>query len=457
MEFIMGNEVRRGKTKTLYASNQEGVVIVKNRDNITAHDNPDHTRQLPGKGAWATTTTCNVFELYRTAGVPVAYIERISDARFAARHVTMLPIESVVRYFWMGSGLDRYPHIPKTNPPQRTNGLVHEMFLKTSDGSVRTFFGDDIFLDLQASQGEEDPLMVPIEGGSKVDLYHAHRPIEGAKRIATISSRTVFGDRYAEYFDEIEKLSKWAFRILAGAFKNLGWRLVDIKFEFGIGKQGQVFLADVVDNDSWRLRTEDWKEVSKQAYRAKMKAGDEDLSSVAANYELVAEMSKRLRIPRQAIVIWQGSDTDTPAVAEQLAKMIEVPPCIDRVQVIMSGHRLTRSVLAQLRQVETDYPEGAVIIAAVGLSNGLGPILSAHTHLPVINLPLTPEDIGSSTRLPGGVPASTVLRISNAVQQALQILAISNPVAYATVSELAEADTGELLPDSVRMGWPRPQ
>jgi len=88
----------------------------------------------------------------------------------------------------------------------------------------------------------------------------------------------------------------------------------------------------------------------------------------------------------------------------------------------------------KLEELQRDYPDGGVIIAVVGMSNGLGPVLSSHTSWPVIGVPVTaekcPNDAWSSLNLPSQNPMATVLSDKNAVLLALNILAQKNPAAY---------------------------
>jgi phosphoribosylaminoimidazole carboxylase / phosphoribosylaminoimidazole-succinocarboxamide synthase len=86
-----------------------------------------------------------------------------------------------------------------------------------------------------------------------------------------------------------------------------------------------------------------------------------------------------------------------------------------------------------------EFPEGGVLLALVGRSNGLGPVDAAHTFWPVISVPVTykefPEDVWSSLRMPSKVPMATILpdneKMGNAVDYALRILAQKNPAVYA--------------------------
>jgi len=436
MDYAIGVELARGKTKAVYETDQEGAVVLENLSNITANDDPSVTRQFEAKAIAATTTTCRVFELLKAAGVPVAYIEQVSPTSFAAYHCRMLPLEAVARRYAVGSWLKRHPEMAETDTPHRFARLVTELFLKTTGGHCVLSDSEYHDLHLDPSKGEEDPLLVKGEDGW--GLLHAKMPAwqEGAA-LGSIDAALLQYDT-----EEIYKLLRRVFLVLEGAWAMLGWRLVDIKIEVGITADGRLVVADVIDNDSWRLRDPDWREMSKQVYRDQLAQDAVDLNEVSWRYRRVASLTRWFRIPRQAIVLWLGSPNDETIVMDGLKRAERMPAGVEMVKAVLSGHRQTHSVLQALPIIESAYPDGGVIIACVGLSNGLGPTVSAHTHWPVVNLPLTPEDTSSSLRLPSRVPATTALKLENAAQQALQILAPKNPAAYAAVRELAEADVG---------------
>ena len=107
--------------------------ILRNTSAITANDDPSRTKQLEGKARWATATTCYAFELLRKAGLPVAYIKKLSPTAFLAKKCRMILLECVVRRLAVGSYLKRFPNI---EPPHRFHRLVMEFFLKTTGGKM---------------------------------------------------------------------------------------------------------------------------------------------------------------------------------------------------------------------------------------------------------------------------------------------------------------------------------
>ena len=435
-----------GKTKEVWWTDSEGVMILENLPNITANDDPNDTRQFDAKAIAATTTTCHVFELLRAAGVPVAYIEQMSSTSFASRYCDMLPFEAVGRRYAVGGYLKRHPEMTETNPPYRFPQLVTELFLKTTGGHCMLSDGENHDLGLDPALGQEDPLL--HKGDVDWLLYHSKKPPWSPDaNLGTLDFSLLLYDDIVE----VDKLLRKTFMVLEGAWATLGWRLVDAKIEVGETADGSIVVADVIDNDSWRLRDGKWQEMSKQVFRDQLASGLVDLDDISQLYQEVADLTAQFRVPEQCILLWLSSKSDNGAVSKALEKTVSMPAGVALELITLSGHRQTQSVLDAIPIVEKEYPDGGVIIDCVGLSNGLGPIISTHTHWPVINLPLTPdEDWMSSMRLPGKVPATTALRLENAIHHGLQVLAQKNPAAYALVRNLAEADMG--LPPGILFG-----
>ena len=104
-----------------------------------------------------------------------------------------------------------------------------------------------------------------------------------------------------------------------------GGTLVDLKVEFGFDTRGRLLLADVIDNDSWRV-IEDGSYIDKQVYR-----DGGALDDVAAKYRRVAEITDHFQLPRQRIILWRGSETDKtdPFVAAlgELKDLMTVVTC----------------------------------------------------------------------------------------------------------------------------------
>ncbi|MEK9151316.1 MAG: phosphoribosylaminoimidazolesuccinocarboxamide synthase [Patescibacteria group bacterium] len=430
MEYRKGARLSEGKTKIVWkVKDRAEKVIIENKNDITAFDDPSFTKQFKTKAAYATMVTCRVFELLEKAGVPVAYEQQIADNQFVASNCSMIPLEVVARRFAVGSFLKRHPELVTDEGivPKRFHGVAVEFFLKTTKGKLVNHKGETVLSGLDPKKGEEDPLIVnPFEKDWR--LFHPKKPNweETADLGRTLKTSKILPSRSSEMMREMEVLMRKTFLVLEGAWNTLGYRLIDMKIEFGVDKKGKLMVADVIDNDSWRLRDAKWQELSKEAFRQ-----GEKLDEVEKKYGFVADLAQRFILPQQAIVLWRGSDSDDfpdmSFLGSSQGIVVE--------EVTLSGHKSTQKCLKKLGDIMTRFPEGGVIIACVGMSNGLGPILAARTGWPVIGVPMTaekfPEDVWSSLRVPSQVPMATVLSGKNAVLLACNILAQKNPVAYA--------------------------
>lgn len=271
-----GRIISEGKTKRIREHPfNPTLVIVESKDDITAGDGAKHDL-MTGKGRFSTETTSNVFRLLKSAELPIAFIKRIGENTFVASHCRMLPYEVVVRREAHGSYLKRHPDFPKGYTFSQT---IVEFFLKTKE---RRWKNNTLPVD--------DPLMkVDIETGT-IDLYEPGKPFPQKPFLKLAKSDVYSTHREHARFSHMAGISQEAFSILEGAWGLLGRCLIDFKVEFGIDANNKLLLADVIDNDSWRL-TENGKHLDKQVYR-----NGGELSEVSARYARVAELSKLLSL-----------------------------------------------------------------------------------------------------------------------------------------------------------------
>jgi phosphoribosylaminoimidazole carboxylase/phosphoribosylaminoimidazole-succinocarboxamide synthase len=409
----LGALVIEGKTKKVYKiKDGSDLVAVISKDDITAGDGAKHDI-IPDKGRVANATTSNVFRLLKACGLPVAFVEQDSATSFVAPNCVMLPYEVVVRREAHGSYLKRNPHFAKG---QLFPQLIVEFFLKTKD---KDWKGKPLVAD--------DPLMIYSKDSGKIQLFNPAKPLHGQEAFLTLAQSEVFSrDDEWKIFPDMQRMARRAFLVLEKAWQLEGGTLVDFKVEFGYDSKGNLLLADVIDNDSWRV-LESGAYIDKQVYR-----DGGTLDDVATKYRRVAEITGRFQVPRQRIILWRGSDKDNPEAFTkalgELADMMEVVTC--------SIHKEPVRGAATLYRMLQDVPD-TVVIAFIGRSNGAGPVLSALSAAPVITVPASvkdfPEDVWSSLRAPSSTPVMTVLEPSNAVLAALQILSGRNPRLYAHV------------------------
>ncbi|XP_069555318.1 bifunctional phosphoribosylaminoimidazole carboxylase/phosphoribosylaminoimidazole succinocarboxamide synthetase isoform X1 [Brachyistius frenatus] len=394
-ELKLGQKLSEGKTKQIYELvDQPGLVLVQSMDQITA-GNAVRKDQMEGKAAIANKTTSCVFKLLQESGIKTAFVKQHSDTAFIAAHCEMIPIEWVCRRVATGSFLKRNPGVKEG---YRFTPLKMEMFFK-----------DDANNDPQWSEEQ---------------LLESKFCLAGL----TIGQCEV---------DIMNRSTVAIFEILEKAWATQNCTLVDMKIEFGVNvKSQEIILADVIDNDSWRL----WpagdrsQQKDKQVYRDLKEVTPEAMQMVKRNFEWVSERVKLLLKPQAngRVVVLMGSTSDM-AHCEKIRKACTTYGilCILRVT---SAHKGPDETLRIKAEYEGDGVP-TVFVAVAGRSNGLGPVMSGNTAYPVINCPpLTPDwgaqDVWSSLRMPSGLGCSTILSPDAAAQFAAQIFGLTDHLVW---------------------------
>ncbi|KAI9519270.1 hypothetical protein NQZ68_029437 [Dissostichus eleginoides] len=394
-ELKIGKKLNEGKTKQIFElEGESGVVLVQSKDQITA-GNAVRKDQMEGKAAIANKTTSSVFKLLQDSGIKTAFVRKHSDTAFIATHCEMIPIEWVCRRVATGSFLKRNPGVKEG---YRFSPLKMEMFFK-----------DDAANDPQWSEEQ---------------LLESKFSLAGL----TIGQCEV---------DIMNRSTVAIFEILERSWATQNCTLVDMKIEFGVNvKTQEIVLADVIDNDSWRL----WpagdrsQQKDKQVYRDLKEVTPEAMQMVKRNFEWVSERVKLLLEPLAGgrVVVLMGSTSDL-AHCEKIKKACSSfgIPCILRVT---SAHKGPDETLRIKAEYEGDGVP-TVFVAVAGRSNGLGPVMSGNTAYPVINCPpLTPDwgaqDVWSSLRMPSGLGCSTILSPEAAAQFAAQIFGLTDHLVW---------------------------
>uniref|UniRef100_A0A7N9D8U8 Bifunctional phosphoribosylaminoimidazole carboxylase/phosphoribosylaminoimidazole succinocarboxamide synthetase n=1 Tax=Macaca fascicularis TaxID=9541 RepID=A0A7N9D8U8_MACFA len=391
----IGKKLYEGKTKEVYELlDSPGKVLLQSKDQITA-GNAARKNHLEGKAAISNKITSCIFQLLQEAGIKTAFTRKCGETAFIAPQCEMIPIEWVCRRIATGSFLKRNPGVKegyKFYPPK-----------------VELFFKDDANNDPQWS---EEQLIAAklcfaglVIGQTEVDIMsHATQAI---------------------------------FEILEKSWLPQNCTLVDMKIEFGVDvTTKEIVLADVIDNDSWRL----WpsgdrsQQKDKQSYRDLKEVTPEGLQMVKKNFEWVAErVELLLKSESQCrVVVLMGSTSDL-GHCEKIKKACGNfgIPCELRVT---SAHKGPDETLRIKAEYEGDGIP-TVFVAVAGRSNGLGPVMSGNTAYPVISCPpLTPDwgaqDVWSSLRLPSGLGCSTILSPEGSAQFAAQIFGLNNHLVW---------------------------
>ena len=338
-----GIEIARGKTKVLYeAAGQPDMLVVKQTDSISAGDGA-RRNEISGKGRLAAQTTARVFRLLNLCGLPTHYLnggEDDDDNEMLVRRCNMIPLEVVVRGVAAGSLVRRNPGL------QRGSLLVPRM--------VEFFLKDD---------ARHDPLITPdaIVG-------------ENLANPAEISAMT-----------EIARLT---FEILAHAWRKRDVLLVDLKIEFGRlaggENKGQLVIADVIDNDSWRIWPQGREDrmLDKQLYRNLETVDDAALARVKDAYEEVADMVGAFPVMRPGMIALFAESTDfvpqLNAVAQSLGQL-----GLPVVRHVSSAARTPGYVLQLLQQHDATFAR-LMYVTFSGLDGALHSIIENATSNPVV-------------------------------------------------------------------------
>jgi phosphoribosylaminoimidazole-succinocarboxamide synthase len=336
-----GLEVARGKTKILYEKpGQPDVLIVQATDNITAGDGARRD-EIAGKGRVAAKTTARVFRLLNLTGLPTHYLsggEDDDDNEMLVRRCTMIPLEVVVRGVAAGSLVRRKPGIA------RGSVLVPRM--------VEFFLKDD---------ANHDPLIEPDE--------IVHRGIANAQEIGLMS-----------------EVARITFEILAHAWRRRETLLVDLKIEFGrlIGGEGRgnLVIADVIDNDSWRIWPQGREELmlDKQAYRNLETVTPADLDRVRDNYETVAEEVGTFPSLRPGMAALIADGPGSLGLLDPIAAALQVFG-LQTLRKVVSTHLVPGYVLQSLQQLDATFARMVYVASGPQLAAMLG----AATPTPVFD------------------------------------------------------------------------
>lgn len=194
-------------------------------------------------------------------------------------------------------------------------------------------------------------------------------------------------------------------------------------------------MADIIDSDSWRLWPSGDKRLmkDKQVYRNLTTVTESDLDTVKRNFQWVSEELDRLLPPNDhLVVILMGSPSDEEHCQTIKKHCVALGLNVD-IRVT-SAHKGTEDTLKIVRYYES-LPLKVVFIAVAGRSNGLGPVISGSSTLPVINCPPVKTDnvdldIWSSLNVPSGLGCSTVMYPEAAALQAAQIHGLSNYIIW---------------------------
>ena len=195
--------IHDGVSKKVYATDEPDKVIIQYTDAITAYYKIKRAL-IKDKGLYCNAVSSMVFTVLKNAGVPMHFIERLSDTEQLCRKVDSIPMEVIVRNVVAGSMAKRL-------------GMDEGIVLK------------EPIVDLcYKTEDLGDPL---------INDYHA------------IALGLVTKAELAVIYSLAEKVNA----VLTPLFRGIGITLVDFKIEFGRLPDGQIILSDDITPDSARF------------------------------------------------------------------------------------------------------------------------------------------------------------------------------------------------------------
>ncbi|MGB8909715.1 MAG: phosphoribosylaminoimidazolesuccinocarboxamide synthase [Candidatus Cybelea sp.] len=346
-----GIEIARGKTKILYEDpGQPHQLVVAQTDSISAGDGA-RRHEIQGKGRLAAQTTARVFRLLNLCGLPTHYLnggEDDDNNEMVVRRCNMIPLEVVTRGVAAGSFAKRNPGL------QRGALLVPRV--------IEFFFKDD---------AAHDPLISPDQ----------------------IVAQNIAAPQEVGVMTELARLT---FDILSHAWRKRDVLLVDLKIEFGRlaggENQGQLVIADVIDNDSWRIWPQGREELmlDKQMYRNLETVDDAALERVKRAYERVADLVGTFPVMRPGMAAVIADSPEQVENANEVVKMLGQLG-LPTVRHVASPTATPGFVLQLAQQLEASFAR--LILVAVGDNDLLRSMLDATSSAPVLDGAVEPHQL----------------------------------------------------------------
>lgn len=213
-----GEQITEGKAKVIFATDDPEVLWVHSKDQATALNGKKKVA-INQKGYYTNHISSLLFQYLNNQAVPTHFLSLESDTDVLVKRLKMMPLEVVVRNFASGHFVTRFavPNMLKLNPP------VQEFYYKS------------------------DELDDPMINDSQIIALK----IADEQQIKTLKTKALkINETLKTLFDQI-KID-----------------LVDIKFEFGITKNGDLILGDELSPDNMRLvDQETGKSLDKDVFR----------------------------------------------------------------------------------------------------------------------------------------------------------------------------------------------
>jgi len=275
-----------GKTKRIEDLDDPNLVRIVTKDSLTANDAAIQADLPVAKDK--TTQNCSVMHYLKNNGVPVAYEIRNDETSFVSKKCEMIPIECVMRRRPYGSYLKR---VPEKSSAEIFDPLLTEFFHKNAVVGKKQMSEDEA-RDLYLRDGEwtetvyTDPLIEPKDDVWL--LYPPKTPRHDMQPLMDIEPEV--DNETLEYIRT--KLMIPCFELLEKAWKKFNVQLIDMKIEIGKTTDGELVIADVIDNDSWRIwpNGDPKQQLDKQSFR-----DGEGLTEIQEKYAVVSGYTQQFK------------------------------------------------------------------------------------------------------------------------------------------------------------------
>jgi hypothetical protein len=184
----------------------------------------------------------------------------------------------------------------------------------------------------------------------------------------------------------MSEVARITFEILAHAWRRHETLLVDLKLEFGrlIGGEGRgsLVIADVVDNDSWRVWPQGREDrmLDKQLYRNLPEVTPADLTTVRDNYETVAEMVGTFPTMRPGMIALMADGPESVTLLDPVLRGINVFG-LQSLRRVVSSDLMPSYVLQAVQQLDATFPR----LVYVASGPQLAAMIAAATPTPVFD------------------------------------------------------------------------
>ncbi len=220
--------LHQGKVKDVYyddGNNNNNLLFVFS-DRISAFD-VNMNQEVPKKGE----ILCKFAKFwFDNLDVENHFIKTIDSNKMLVEHLSMIPIECVVRGYFYGSLVDRY----NNNKINMKNSQDFEILSHNFDPVIASKLSEPLFDPTSKSLDHDVPI-------SKNEI---------------ISSNILSNNDFVF----IKKKSIELYLKMSKTIGVAGFLMADVKFEFGFDRKGAIILGDSLGPDEYRIwKSEDYK------------------------------------------------------------------------------------------------------------------------------------------------------------------------------------------------------